>query len=219
MRRNLLKPVLICLIAFLVLYSAVDLFWPFHRDLRAFTPAELADLETGMWRSYYSKKFVALFFQLAEVLRTQYQFPPLRSFIGAYHAARAAFIFKEGTRRAEYEAALPSLVSYFGAIHRIGNINFDVTRASHAELEWWIVHRERKSYPPDALGRACAEAASALYRVPADSLMEHGNLRAAAMVIRDTRQDSGAVREEDWNRIDSLLRRCYASLHGRVAGE
>src|SRR5574341_2179486 len=67
-------------------YAGIDLFWPFHRDLRQFDPAAMGRLETAMWRSYYDRKPVKLFFELAEMLRTQYHFPWLRSHLGAYYA-------------------------------------------------------------------------------------------------------------------------------------
>lgn len=202
-------------LAFLLLilfYSLFDLFGPFEEDLRHFDPEAMGRLETAMWRSYYDRRPMKLFMELAEVLRTQYHFPMLRSFAGAFSAARAAFIFKDGKQRRDYERALPSLESYFSAIRKTGNIPFDLNRTTRLELEWWIVHRNREQYPPDALGYACAQAASALYMVPVDLTLEHGRLRAEAMVIRDTKAKEGGVREEDWTHIDSLLTACYTSL-------
>jgi hypothetical protein len=200
-----------------VIYAGIDLYWPIHSNLRGFDPDALGKQETLMWRSYYDRKPVALFFELAQMLRSQFGFPPLRSVLGAIHASRAAFVFKDGKARPDYEQALPILKDYFGVIHRTGNIDFDVQQAATTELEWWIVHRERTKYPGEALGRACAEAAATLYRVPVESTQEHGRLRAAAMVIRDTCAASGGVGENDWGRIDSLLQRCYESLHLAIA--
>jgi hypothetical protein len=209
--------VILLILAALVLYAGVDLFWPFHRDLRQFDPKTTATLEAEMWRSYYDHESVQLFFQLAELLRTQFQFPRLRSYRVAYFAARAAFIFKDGKNRTDYAKALSKLESYFGAIRNIGNITFNVQRVAKLELEWWIVHRERNDYPPGALQQACAEAAAALYRVPVDSTMEHGRLRAAAMIIRDARAEAGEVTEKDWMLIESLLEGSYESLYRVVS--
>lgn len=208
---------LLLVIAVVVVYAALDILWPLHRDLRGFDPIALGNLETAMWRSYYNRQPVRLFFQLSEMLRTQYHFPVLRSYLGAYHAARAAFLFKEGKSRADYEKALPSLMEYFSEIHRTGDIDFDVHQASKVELEWWIVHRDRGKYPPDALGRACAEAAAAVYQISPDSALEHGRLRAAAMVIRDSCQLAGVVNEQNWGEIDGLLQGCYRSLRRVVS--
>jgi hypothetical protein len=216
-RRINLRVVILTILGLLLVYVAVDLFWPFHRDLRQFDSEETGKLETAMWRSYYDREPAKLFFQLAELLRTQFQFPLLRSYRTAYNAAKAAFVFKDGKNRRDYEQALPYLESYFGAIRGVGNIEFDVRKAARLELEWWIVHRERDRNPPGALDRACAEAAAALYQASPESTMEHGRLRAAAMIIRDARADSGEVSEKDWMLIESLLRECYRSLQRAVA--
>lgn len=89
--------------------------------------------------------------------------------------------------------------------------------ASKLELEWWIVHREREVQPAGALGLACAEAAAETYQVPVDSTMEHGSLRAAAMVIRDNGAANGGVNEEAWGEIETLLLKCYRSLRRVVS--
>ncbi len=206
------RKILLAVPGLILVYSAVDLFWPFNRDLRQFDPVELGRLETAMWRSYYDRKPVKLFFELTEVLRTQYKFPWLRSYLGAFYAAKAAFVFKDGRQRSEYEKALPALESYFAAIRRTGDIEFDVPYAAKVELEWWIVHRERERYGKEALDKACADAAAAIYLVSPDSTLEHGRLRADAMVIRDVQAVAGGVSEENWVQIDNLLHGCYRSL-------
>lgn len=206
------RKIVLAALGLILVYAAVDLFWPFNRDLRQFDPVALGKLETDMWRSYYDRKPVKLFFELTEVLRTQYQFPWLRSYLGAYYAAKAAFDFKDGKQRSDYEKALPALNSYFAAIHRTGNIAFDVPYAAKVELEWWIVHRERERYGKAALDTACANAAAAIYLVSPDLTLEHGRLRADAMVIRDVQAAAGGVREENWMQIDKLLQGCYRSL-------
>lgn len=211
--RRLVKRALLAATGCFIAYAGVDLLWPWNADLRGFDPLSLGAQETGMWRAYYERKPVLLFFELSHMLRSQFGFPPLRSILGAVHAARAAFVFKDGKDRMDFERALPILREYYSEIHRTGNIDFDVEQAASAELEWWIIHRDRSRYPPDALGKACAEAASALYGIPPESTIEHGRLRAAAMVVRDTCAASGGVSEENWRQIDTLLESCYQSLH------
>jgi len=206
------REILLALVALFFVYAAFDIFWRFNRDLRQFDPVATGKLETDMWRSYYDRRPLKLFFELTEMLRTQYQFPWLRSYLGAYYATQAAFVFKDGKRRADYEKALPALESYFTAIHRTGDINFNIKNTAKLELEWWIVHRQRESYGKAALDTACANAAAAIYLVSPDSTFEHGRLRAEAMVIRDVRAAAGGVSEEEWAQIDVLLQACYHSL-------
>jgi hypothetical protein len=213
------KGILLVIAALVVAFAAwvaYDLYSPRRTSLRDFDPDEVARLETDMWRSYYSRERVRLFTQMSELLRTQYRLPLWRSNAVAYRAAKAAFVFKDGHSRGDYERALPDLVSYYKSIREVSDTDFDPERAARLELEWWIVHRERAAHAPGDLDRALADLASEIYRVPADKLMEHARLRAEAMTIRDTKADQGGVTEEDWKRIDELLHQSWRSLHQAV---
>jgi hypothetical protein len=201
--------VVIVLLASGALY---DLYLPRATRMREFDPDEVGRLETAMWRSYYEKQHVNLFNQLAELLRTQYHMTRVKSNLVAYYAADAAFIFKQGGQRSDYEKALPNLVKFYGAIHETGDLQFDVDRAARLELEWWIIHRQRAQHPPGDLEKALADLQAEIYHVPVDRLMEHGRLRAEAMTIRDTKADKGGVTEADWARINELLKESWRSL-------
>jgi hypothetical protein len=205
-------------LVFVLLVVAVvyDLYFPRITHLREFDADEVAKLETAMWRSYYDKERLKLFNQLSELLRKQYRMPLVRSNQTAYYAAKATFIFKDGHGRADYEKALPDLVKFYSAIRKMSDIPFDVDRVARLELEWWIIHRERARHAPGDLERALAELQAEIYQVPVDRLMEHGRLRAEAMTIRDTKAESGGVKEEDWARIDDLLRQSWRSLAAAV---
>src|SRR5436190_11352863 len=196
----------------LVVGALFDLYYPRTSRMREFDPDEVARLETVMWRSYYEKQHLKLFNQLSELLRTQYHMPPIRSNEVAYYAANAAFIFKGGSTRSDYEKALPDLKKFYGEIRKISDIPFDVDRVSELELKWWIIHRQRAQHKPGDLDRALAELQAEIYRVPVEKLMEHGQLRAEAMNIRDTKAEQGGVTEADWKKIGELLRQSWRSL-------
>lgn len=211
-RRTILAVLLL-----LIAYAATDLFWPLHRDLSRFDPIATGTLETQMWRSYYDRRPVSLFLELAQTLRTQYHLPWLRSYVGAYYGASAAFTFKDGKARSDYEKALPALQTYFHLIHNTGDRDFDIARTTKLELEWWIVHREHERYGPDSLANACAEAAASLYMVSANDTREHGRLRAQAMLLRDARAEAGDMTDTDWATIESMLHQSYQSLSHAVS--
>ncbi|HWQ36774.1 MAG TPA: hypothetical protein VNQ79_28335 [Blastocatellia bacterium] len=213
------RKILLSIIAVIVVFAAwaaFDLFGPRATSLRQFDANEVARLETAMWRSYYDKQRLLLFRELAELMRTQYRLPYFRSNAVAFQAAKAAFVFKEGHGRSDYEKALPNLVKFYRAIHQVGDVNFNVERAAKLELEWWIIHRERKKYGREALERALAELPAEIYQIPADRLMEHARLRAEAMLIRDDKAEAGGVSEADWQRIDELLHASWQSLYKTV---
>ena len=216
-RRTIIRVLLLIVIA-LIAYTAVDLLAPRASKMRSFDPNEVARLETAMWRSYYDKQQLRLYNQLTELLRSQYNMPYIRSNTVAYQAARAAFVFKGGHNRQEYEKALPYLVSFYTAIRRVSDIPFDIDRASRLELEWWIVHRERDKHPPGDLANALAALSAELYQMPAERFAEHARYRADAMTIRDKKAEAGGVTEADWAKIDELLHASWQSLFNAVNG-
>jgi len=204
------------IVAALIVWVGFDLYGPRTSHLRDFDPDEVARLETAMWRSYYEKQQVRLFNQLAELVRKQYNMPLVRSNRVAYHAAKAAFIFKDGKQRSDYEKALPNLVDFYGSVRDASDAPFDVNRAAILELEWWIIHRERARHPEGDLANALAALQAEIYHVPVEKVMEHARLRAEAMRIRDTKAEAGGVTEADWARIGELLRESWRSLSQAV---
>jgi hypothetical protein len=196
----------------LLTWIALDLWRPISQNLRQFDSEEVARLDTDMWRSYYDKERLKLFNQLAVLLRRQYHMPMIRSYVVAFRAAKAAFVFKDGTNRADYERALPDLIAYYAAIRKISKTPFDVERAARLELEWWIVHRERNRLPAGALDHALADLAAEIYQMPAQRFAEHAHYRADAMVMRDDLAEGTGVSDRDWETIHALLRRSWNSL-------
>jgi hypothetical protein len=138
-----------------------------------------------MWRLYYGRERLKLFVELGQLLDSEFHFPFWRRQLVAFYAARSAFVFKDGRSREDYEKALPDLERFYGQIHDISATDFDVDQAARLELEWWIVHRNRREYAPGDLARALAIGAAIVYGVPADDLTEYGNLRADAMIKRN----------------------------------
>jgi hypothetical protein len=197
------------LLLVIVGFVCYDWFAPKH-DLRAFDAAEVGKLDTDMWRSYYERRETRLFRELITLLRGQFGMTPLEATKSAYHAARAAFVFKDGKNRTDYEKALPDIEEYYEEIADRSQESFDPEKVAKLELEWWILHRERS---PE-LANALAELQSAIYGVPAEKFAEHARLRAEAMVLRDDR--STEITDEDWRRIGDTLNRSWQSLHEAV---
>jgi len=204
--------VIALLLVLLIGGVVLDLYYPRTTKMREFDPDEVARLETAMWRSYYEREQVRLFNQLAELLRTQYHMPLVRSNQVAYYAANAAFVFKQGRERQDYEKALPDLIEFYAEIRKLSDIPFDVDRVARLELAWWIIHRQRTEHKPGDLEKALAELQAEIYRVPLERMIEHGRLRAEAMTIRDTKAEAGRVSEADWTRINELLKESWRSL-------
>ena len=201
--RHFLLLLLLCIVGWIV----IDLWQAPSGDLQSFDPKEVARLETEMWKSYYERRPVDLFLQLAQLVRYQYHLPLLRSYLTAYHASRAAFAFKDGQSRADYEKALPELEDFYIAIIRDRSKVGEIARR---ELDWWIIHRERGSQPPGALEGSLARLQAAIYGIPENRFESHARLRAEAMLLRDDTAARGGASAEDWRHIEELLQQSWA---------
>jgi hypothetical protein len=190
--------------------------WLRKADLRAFDPAGMARLETAMWRDYYEKHYPRLFYHLYELSRTQFGFSPLHSFRIALSAAQAAKTFQPTRSRAEADAALPPLVTYYRLLQPAALAAFDAGEAARLELDWWRARREKVG--PKDYGRTVAEVAALMYGKRKDdpAMLESGIVRAEAMAYRDERGNS--MTEADWSDIETQLVRAYRLLKSSVDG-
>ncbi|WP_080054568.1 hypothetical protein [Spirosoma aerolatum] len=211
-----MKRIALVVLVLLIGWVLVDVYRPFKVDLRHFDPADVARLDTDMWRSYYERHPLRLFWQSAELVRRQVHAPFWRSFVIAYHAAKAAFVFKDGKSRADYNRALPDLEAFYGAISAISKQPFNIDQTARHELEWWIIRREREHYPPVEWARLQAQTVANLYQIPVDRCAEYGRLRTEAMLFRDHQGE--AITEADWQKIQNLLNQAWRSLAKAVSG-
>jgi hypothetical protein len=191
-------------------YAAI----PRHADLRAFDPAEMARLETAMWRDYYDKRYAALFYHLYESTRTQFGFSPFRSLHIALSAAEAARTFQPTRSRREADAALPALVAYYRDFAPAAPVTFDVAEAARLELDWWQARRE--AVGPQDYGLTIARVTALTYGGSAEDagIRQFGVARAEAMAYRDARGEG--ITEADWAAIEAQLAGAYRSLKASV---
>jgi hypothetical protein len=188
--------------------AAVYVCLPRHADLTKFDPARMAAIETGMWRDYYDKRYLALFANLYEVARGEYGFSPLASLRLAIAAAGAAKAFQPSTSREQAEAALPDLVDYFGILSAAAPAPIEVEDAARTELAWWQARREAVS--PEDYGLIIARVATLVYGVDGEALRRSGVIRAQAMAYRDAHE--AAMSEADWAAIAEQLDLAYGLL-------
>jgi hypothetical protein len=198
------------LLALLFTWIIIDINYPFKTDLRKIDAAETAKLDGAMWRSYYEKKPVKLFMQSAQLMRNQFHLPFWRSYLVSYYAAKAAFVFKDGTNRSDYAKALPYLQKYYGHINDISNTTFNTDTATAAELEWWIIRREREQHPPQEWEPWLAKTAATVYHMPSEKFKEYAHVRVEAMLLRDEKGNN--ITEDDWQKIDMLLQQAWQAF-------
>jgi hypothetical protein len=208
-----MKRFLLILLSVLILgagWIMIDLYYPYKTDIKKFDYAEVARLDGEMWRSYYEKKKLKLFFQSSELIRKQFGVPFWRSQAMAYHAAKAAFTFKDGKNRADYDKALPDLVKYYSAINDISDTSFNVNEAAGLELEWWVIRRYRNEHPPAEWENCLARNAETVYHLPAGKFVSFAHMRVQAMLMRDGKENT--ITENDWLQIHSLLEQAWKSF-------
>jgi hypothetical protein len=187
-----------------VLYAVI----PRNSDLRAFNPQRMAQRETEMWRDYYNKHYIQLFWDVYASSRSEFRFSPLDSFRIALAAAHAAKLFQPTRSREEASVALPPLEVYFGLLRKGAPADFDPAKAAQLELDWWQARRE--NVPPTDYGKTIAETTSLIYGAENPAVSESGVLRAEAMAYRDAR--SGKMSDGDWRAISSQLAAAYSKL-------
>jgi len=166
-------------VAAVVAYAAI----PRHADLTRFDPDEMAQRETAMWRHYYEKRYLPLFYQLYETARRQQGFSPLDSVRIAIAAARAARAFQPTTSRSQAEAAIPDLIDYFRILARAAPVSVDVEDAARTELAWWQARRE--AVPAVQYGAIIARVSTLLYGIDNADIRRAALVRAQAMDYRD----------------------------------
>lgn len=187
-----------------LLYAVI----PRNADLRAFDPQKMAERETAMWRDYYEKHYVRLFWDLYRSSRSEFRFSPLDSFRIALAAAHAARLFQPTQSREEASVALPPLEVYYGLLRKGAPGDFSPEKAAQLELDWWQARRENAA--PRDYGKTIAETSSMLYGVENPAIAESGVLRAEAMAYRDAH--SGKMTDGDWRTIAGQLQGAYGKL-------
>jgi hypothetical protein len=198
----------------LVAGLALDLFAPVKRDFKIFDPVTVGKLDAAMWRSYYEKKPTQLFFQLGSLVHHQFQAPRFRSYMIAYYSAKAAFIFKNGHDRADYEKALPYLVAYYQQLESISKSHFNFRLMAKTELEWWIIRRESDIHTPEDWKILLGQQAEIMYSIPANRFGTYAEQRVQAMLLRDGKGQT--MDEDDWKQIEKRCIDAWTAFHDAV---
>lgn len=220
LKNNLMKRLfkyflLACML--LAAWITADWFWPVQTSLREFNPEVVAACDTKMWKAYYAREPVKMFFQMTGLLRNQFHAPFWRSNIIAYQAGKAAFVFKKGSSREDYEKALPYLEKYYTQVNRLSKEKFDIKQCAETELEWWIVHRNKRKYSYKDLEKALQKNAAAIYAMPDSSFRNYAFYRTKAMQLRDAKDVQHTLTSTDWQSIESDLKRSWNELQNAVS--
>lgn len=185
-----------------------------------FEPDRLARTETAMWQAYYDRRPAKLFSLSVRLLQEQLGFSPAQALFNAYRLTRAAFAFKRGRSRPEYERALRWLVPFYRITHERLNARWNPQEVAESELEWWIIHRHDFEPGQTAnLEKALAKLCAMVYHLPEAELADFAYYRAEAMLLTDQgvrAREKGETVTPEWLAIRELLEKSYRSLSDRL---
>jgi hypothetical protein len=172
----------------------------------------MAELEVGMWQSYYRKEHLRLFSSLVTMLHEQYRYSWASATRSGFHLARAAASF--GDAWSDYERVLPDLEAAYRMARDWTGARYDPAAVARAELAWWVARRVPAESSPENVGRLIGEMYALYYDVPEERVSAAALLRARAGNLRD---QGGA--SADWETVSRLLHASYRRLYAAVSSE
>jgi len=208
------KRIVVFIVAILMLGLALDLTIPVKKNFKQFDPEVVGKLDAEMWRSYYERKPVKLFFQLSKLMREQFHSPYFRSYLLAYYSVKAAFVFKDGRNRIQYASSLPYLSLYFAQLKELSDTPFNPHKLAQEELEWWIIRREHQQYSPSDWEKILSKEGEIMFHVPAEKFTGYAKDRVSAMLLRD--EKGQAIDSSDWEAITKLCVQAWTKFHAAV---
>ncbi|MDL5047524.1 hypothetical protein QQ054_16025 [Oscillatoria amoena NRMC-F 0135] len=175
----------------------------------SFHPAQIAGIETRMWRAYYRKDYPTLVNEGLMLLRTQFGIPQEKAVDIAADLAKAAYTFS--TSQGSYEQnVLPELSRAYEEIRLATGAKFSSESVAKAEIAWWKARRTPGQNSPENVGRLIGELYFELYGLRNDDISRAALLRAEAAAARDQSKLLG--REPDWKTIEGMLDESYTLL-------
>jgi hypothetical protein len=190
----------------IVLGIALLCHFIFFRKL-PYDPVYMADIETDMWKAYYSKDKPRLAILLVALLRREFDMSAYEAAVTGKLIADSAMKFKQA-RPGGYNVALPPLVKAYSKIKECSGMKFVPKEAAEADLAWWVLRRTPGKNDPKTVGRGITKLYEVIYGYKHPGFDQAGQLRAEAAHIRDL-----GGKNCDWQKIHSTLLKSYKALH------
>ena len=172
--------------------------------MRNFDPRKVAYYEKENYVAYYQKDWRKLLRVSVGLVKESFALSLWQAIRGAYLVARAEIAFAPFPEN-DVPKAEAYMRRFYQMIKAVHHEDFDVARAAHLEVNWWIVHRKLFGNADnqelvDALANLYMEA----YGVDSPKLKEAAQQRAMGMLYSDLWVNEGKtesspllVNEED----------------------
>ena len=158
---------------------------------RHFDPQKLAHYETQNYVAYYQKDWLRLLRVSVGMVQQSFGLTWLQAVYGAYLVAHGEIAFAPFPDN-DVPGAEAWVRRFYQFIKNIHHEDFDVARAAHLEVNWWIVHRKLFG---NAQNRELAQAVRDLYAeaygIEPAKLEKAAALRVQGMLYSDLWVNAG----------------------------
>ena len=162
-----------------------------HNPARHFDPRKLAHYETQNYVAYYRKDWLQLLRVSVGMVKQSFGLSWLQAVYAAYLVARGEIAFAPFPDNdvPGAEAWMRRFYQFIKSIHRE---EFDVKRAAHLEVNWWIVHRKLFANAENReLTLAVRDLYAEAYGVDPARVEEAAALRVQGMLYSDLWVNAG----------------------------
>jgi hypothetical protein len=180
------------------------------KDLAAFDPEVVADLETEAWKAQADKSEFSLYLISAKMMREQFRYTWWRALRSGFYESRVLISVGEMANR--FERALPDLEAVAAIEQSWTKINYEPAKAARARLDWLASSRMPGQDSTETIAGHMADDYAMRYGVGQDRVAGFAEYRVGAMKMRD---DPNTKR--DWNQVKRMLVEAYKALKAGVA--
>ena len=158
---------------------------------RHFDPRKLAHYETQNYVAYYQKDWLRLLRVSVGMVKQSFGLSWLQAVYGAYLVARGEMAFAPVPDN-DVPGAEAWVRRFYQFIKNIHREDFDVSRAAHLEVNWWIVHRKVFGNAQNReLAHAVRDLYAEAYGIEPERLEKAAALRVQGMLYSDLWVNAG----------------------------
>jgi hypothetical protein len=105
-----------------------------------FDPVKVGQYETANWVAYYQRKWLTLLRVSVGLVKESFQLSLPQAIYGAYLVGRAEFAAAPADN--DIPKAERFMRRFYTMIKTAHRARYDVGKAAHLEVQWWVVHRQ-----------------------------------------------------------------------------
>jgi hypothetical protein len=187
--------------------------------IRNFDPYKIAHYEKENYIAYYQKDWLKLLRVSVGLVMESFGFSWLQAAYGAYLVARAEIAFAPFPDN-DVPGAEAYMIRFYQFLKNVHREDFDVRRAAHLEVNWWIVHRKLFGNPGNQeLVEALTDLYAEAYGIEPAKVQVSARQRAQGMLYSDLWVNAGKPADSPLlaQEEDALLQ-SYTSLKDAIRG-